>query len=112
MFLEGLDPKRFFTDYRIEGNCNYALTTLLKEPDRELFSSICKALREKGVEFRRGMSGGGNMLRQPFIIERIGWRAEDFPNADKVHHFGFYSGNYPSLEAEKIRGLCSILNHT
>jgi len=29
---------------------------------------------------------------------------------DHVHFYGFYIGNYPGLEREKIRALCSLLN--
>ena len=32
------------------------------------------------------------------------------PNADHVHFYGFYIGNYPTLEAEPILRLCDLLN--
>ena len=33
-----------------------------------------------------------------------------YPNVDHIHFYGFYIGNYPELDKEKIRELCSILN--
>jgi CDP-4-dehydro-6-deoxyglucose reductase, E1 len=63
------------------------------------------------VEFRRGTSGGGNQLRQPYIKKLLGeWEFANYPNVDHVHFYGFYIGNYPELEPDKIHDLCSILN--
>jgi CDP-6-deoxy-D-xylo-4-hexulose-3-dehydrase len=33
-----------------------------------------------------------------------------YPRADHVHFFGFYIGNYPSLERWQILQLCDLLN--
>jgi len=30
--------------------------------------------------------------------------------ADHVHFFGWYIGNYPDLDSEKIPDLCNLLN--
>ncbi len=65
-FLDHLDPEKFFTDFEREGSCNYAFTLVLREPDQALWDRIEKTLRERKIEFRRGASGGGNQLRQPF----------------------------------------------
>jgi CDP-6-deoxy-D-xylo-4-hexulose-3-dehydrase len=63
------------------------------------------------VEFRRGLSGGGNQLRQPYLRGRPGIPApERFPNVEHVHFFGFYIGNYPDLPEWKIVTLCERLN--
>jgi len=35
-FLDGLDPKKFFTEFEREGSCNYAFTLVLREPDQKL----------------------------------------------------------------------------
>ena len=68
-------------------------------------------LRELGVEFRRGTSGGGNQLRQPYAKKLVGDREfENYPAVNHVHFYGFYIGNYPGLEREKILKLCSALN--
>ncbi len=110
-FLKGLDPDRYRTDFETEGSCNYAFTLILKEPNNALCENVMKALRQNGVEFRRGTAGGGNQTRQPYLRKMLGedaWRR--YPNADHVHFYGFYIGNYPELESQKIRKLCSILN--
>lgn len=69
------------------------------------------SLKDHGVEFRRGMSGGGNQLRQPYLRQHPASRElERFPQVDHVHFYGFYIGNYPELEPGAILELCSLLN--
>src|SRR4030095_4521977 len=65
LFLKHLDPGKYFTDFAVEGSCNYAFTLILRNPDEVLRDRVVAALREHGVEFRRGTSGGGHQLRQP-----------------------------------------------
>lgn len=111
LFLQHLDPKLYRIDFATEGSCNYAFTLILKEPDAKLCERVMATLREHGIEFRRGTAGGGNQLRQPYLRRRLGddaWKA--FPHADHVHFYGFYIGNYPSLERERILQLCELLN--
>lgn len=111
LFLERLDPERYFTDFAVEGSCNYALTLVLREPDDALRERVQATLRARRVEFRRGTSGGGNQLRQPYLRRLLGdeaWRG--VPSTDHIHFYGFYLGNYPELEREKIVDLCSSLN--
>jgi CDP-6-deoxy-D-xylo-4-hexulose-3-dehydrase len=110
-FLRHLDPKKYFTDFATEGSCNYAFTLVLRDPDDALRDRVMTALRERGIEFRRGTSGGGNQLRQPYLRGIVA--AEDlgrFPRVDHVHFYGFYIGNYPDLEPERIARLCDMLN--
>lgn len=110
-FLANLDSEKYFTGFEQEGNCNYALTLVLREPDENLCGKVIQALRSCSVEFRRGTSGGGNQLRQPYLRKRLGDEEfRNYPNVDHIHFFGFYIGNYPCLEREKIADLCSILN--
>jgi CDP-6-deoxy-D-xylo-4-hexulose-3-dehydrase len=111
VFLRHLDPKKYFTDFATEGSCNYALTLVLRDPDDALRDRVMTALRERGIEFRRGTSGGGNQLRQPYLRGLVA--AEDlarFPRVDHVHFYGFYIGNYPDLEPGRIALLCDMLN--
>jgi CDP-6-deoxy-D-xylo-4-hexulose-3-dehydrase len=111
LFLRNLDPDLYRTDFLTEGSCNYAFTLILKEPDPALCERVMAALREAGVEFRRGTAGGGNQLRQPYLRRLLGpdaWR--QCPQADHVHQYGFYIGNYPTLEADRILRLCDLLN--
>ena len=111
LFLKNLDPDKYFIDFETAGSCNYAFTLVLKEPDEILRENVMSALRALGVEFRRGTSGGGNQLRQPYLRKIVG---EDefrkYPKVDHIHFFGFYLGNYPELDSKKILRLCSILN--
>ncbi|HEY3078264.1 MAG TPA: DegT/DnrJ/EryC1/StrS family aminotransferase [Burkholderiales bacterium] len=110
-FLGNLDPKRYRTNFAVEGSCNYAFTLVLREPDQRLADAVMKALRESGVEFRRGTSGGGNQLRQPYLRRVVGDDAwKKYPKVDHVHFFGMYFGNYPDLERERILELCELLN--
>ena len=112
LFLDNLDSTRYFTEFAREGSCNYALTLVLRRADDTLYDNVVKALRAHGVEFRRGASGGGNQLRQPYLKPIVGeTEYQKYPKVDHVHFYGFYIGNYPDLETEKIRKLCALLNH-
>ena len=65
---------------------------------------------EEKIEFRRGSSGGGNQLRQPYMRKLLGDTYQNFPEVEHIHFHGFYIGNFPSLREEKLLGLCDILN--
>jgi CDP-6-deoxy-D-xylo-4-hexulose-3-dehydrase len=111
IFLENLDSKKYFTDFDVEGACNYAFVLMLNEPNDAFRDKVMAELKAAGVEFRRGTSGGGNQLRQPYLKPIVGEdAAKKFPVTDHIHFYGFYIGNYPSLPEEKIRGLCKLLN--
>jgi CDP-6-deoxy-D-xylo-4-hexulose-3-dehydrase len=111
LFLRHLDPEKYFTDFDTEGSCNYAFTLVLRRPDEELRDGVVALLRQRGVEFRRGTSGGGNQLRQPYlrgVVDEAEIRRH--PRVDHVHFHGFYIGNYPGLERGRILELCEALN--
>ncbi|HVA49107.1 MAG TPA: DegT/DnrJ/EryC1/StrS aminotransferase family protein [Pirellulales bacterium] len=111
VFLRHLDAEKYQTDFDVAGCSSYALTLVLKRPDPLLAECVARALRSAGVEFRRGMSGGGNQLRQPYLRPYLGaehWQA--YPRVEHVHFYGFYVGNYPDLPREKIVALCDLLN--
>lgn len=109
-FLDHLDAQRYFTEFDREGSCNYAFTLVLREPDQSLWQHVEKTLREHKIEFRRGTSGGGNQLRQPFLRRLMPDEYKNYPKVDHVHFFGAYIGNYPELEPERIAALCRLLN--
>jgi CDP-6-deoxy-D-xylo-4-hexulose-3-dehydrase len=98
-FLNTIDERIFQTDFSSQGNSNYAFTLILKESDFKLRNKIEIDLNQLGIEFRRGLAGGGNQLRQPYL-RKIGSMPipESLPNVDFVHHFGWYLGNYPNLD--------------
>jgi CDP-6-deoxy-D-xylo-4-hexulose-3-dehydrase len=111
LFLDNLDGRLYRTDFAFEGSSNYAFTLVQRAPDADLCARVMAALRANGVEYRRGTSGGGNQVRQPYLRRLLGddqWRK--YPNADHVHFYGFYIGNYPSLERERVLWLCDLLN--
>lgn len=111
LFLANVDPDVYQTDFAVEGCSNYAFTLILKHADDGLMQSVMATLRKLGVEFRRGTSGGGNQVRQPYLRRLLGddaWRK--FPRAEHVHFYGMYIGNYPTLERTKILRLCDVLN--
>jgi len=111
LFLSNLDSTKYQTDFSVEGSCNYAFTLVLRQPDLLLRDRVEQTLRQCGVEFRRGTSGGGNQMRQPYLKKTLGdIDLHPYPVIEHVHFYGYYIGNYPALEEEKILTLCSILN--
>ncbi|MCK5541101.1 MAG: DegT/DnrJ/EryC1/StrS aminotransferase family protein [Desulfobacterales bacterium] len=111
LFLENLDPDLYRTDFEIEGNCNYAFNLILRKPDPEFRDKLEDTMRKAKVEFRRGSSGGGNQMRQPYLqefVEDKEW--EQYPEIEHVHFYGYYIGNFPSLEQDKILSLCNLVN--
>lgn len=110
-FLANLDPEKYQTDFAVEGSSSYAMTLVLRQPDEPLCQRVMSALRAARVEFRRGLSGGGNQLRQPYLRRWLGrdeWA--NYPLVEHLHFYGFYIGNYPGLPREQIVALCQMLN--
>ena len=110
LFLDNLDTKRYRTNFRLDGCNNYALNLILQHADIPFTERLMKRMSDEKIEFRRGSAGGGNQLRQPYLRKIIGDVYQNFPKVDHIHFHGFYIGNYPSLEEEKIIKLCNILN--
>jgi len=112
VFLKYLDGERFRKEYELEGSCNYAFNIVLRKPDLKLRDRLEDAMDKSNVEYRRGSAGGGNQMRQPFlqgIVEGKEW--EKYPEVEHIHFYGWYIGNYPDLEEEKILRLCELLNN-
>jgi CDP-6-deoxy-D-xylo-4-hexulose-3-dehydrase len=109
-FLSVIDPLVFKTNFKLEGSSNYAFTLVLNEPDFIKRDKVESCLKSAGIEFRRGLSGGGNQLRQPYLRNIKGIpQAETFPNVEHVHHFSWYIGNFPDLNHDQIDWLGKIL---
>lgn len=110
-FLNRLDPTKYHTELKLEGSSNYALIVISKSGKKEISQRIESELHKNGIEFRRGLSGGGNQLRQPFVKEYIsGVDLTDFPNVEHIHFHSWYIGNYPELKIDQINSLLKILN--
>jgi len=111
LFLENLDPSLYRTDFDLEGSSNYAFNLVIRDPDPAFRDKVEGVLRREGVEYRRGSSGGGNQLRQPYLRGLIPDRDwENYPQVEHIHFYGYYIGNYPDLEESQILDLCHALN--
>lgn len=108
-FMSKLDSFKYHTEINIEGNCNYAFIVILKDANFVLRDELEYKLKSNGIEFRRGLSGGGNQMRQPFF-KSIYSDFSDYANIEHIHNFSWYIGNYPGLEREKIDFLLNTLN--
>ncbi len=109
LFISNLNPEKYHIAINTEGNCNYAFIVILKKPNFEKRNALENKLAENGIEFRRGLSGGGNQMRQPFFKSTY-QDFSDYPVIEHIHNFSWYIGNYPGLEKEKINFLLEILN--
>ena len=110
-FLRKIDQDKYFTDFKLEGASNYAFNLIMKEKDNVHLAKLMTAMRENGIEFRRGSAGGGNQLRQPYLKDLIPpMHHEQFKNTEHIHFYGFYIGNFPSMQVREIDEICEIIN--
>ncbi len=110
-FLENLNSQKYFTDFDVQGSSNYAFPIILNTKNLRVRDKFEKYLIKNNIEFRRGNAGGGNQLRQPYIKDFIKIKNfSKYKNVEKVHFFGYYIGNYPSLSKPKIILILKILN--
>ena len=110
-FMNRLDSSKYITDLNLEGQCNYAFIIIMKEGLIEQRNLIEQTLTSNGIEFRRGLSGGGNQTLQPFIKSNFNIDQKDFLNVNHIHNYSWYVGNFPTLEKEKIDFLIDVLNN-
>lgn len=108
-FMSKLDCNKYHTKIDIEGNCNYAFIVILKDSSFAIRDDVENNLRNNGIEFRRGLSGGGNQMRQPFF-KSIYTDFSNYSNIEHIHNFSWYIGNYPGLEKSKIDYILEVLN--
>ena len=98
----------------MEGCSNYALIIIFNQKYRNLQfrNRFEKKLISNNIEFRRGMSGGGNQIRQPYVKKffKKKLNPKNFKNSEIVHFYSYYIGNFPSLKKNKIKKICRILN--
>ena len=110
LFISNLDSTKYHIALNTEGNCNYAFIVILKESDFTKRNDLERQLKNNGIEFRRGLSGGGNQMRQPFF-KSVYNNFSNYPNIEHIHNFSWYIGNYPGLVKEKIIKLLEVLNY-
>ena len=112
LFIKNLDKNKYWTDYKIAGSSNYAFPIILNTKNLKKRNYFEQVLKKNNIEFRRGNAGGGNQLRQPYLKNIIKIKSfKDFKNVEQVHFFGYYIGNYPSLNKQKILQITKILNN-
>lgn len=109
-FMKNLNSKKYHTDINLEGQSSYAFIVIMKNGTIEKRDELEKILNENNIEYRRGLSGGGNQLRQPYIKNNFNINLDDFKNVDYIHNFSWYIGNYPSIQIKKINYLLKLLN--
>lgn len=111
LFFSLLDGEKYQKDFLFEGSSNYAFNLILKNKDDELMKRLEVALDENSIEYRKGSAGGGNQIRQPYLKDlNLGLEPRDFQNTEHVHFYGMYIGNFPTLNAEEIKEICSVIN--
>jgi CDP-6-deoxy-D-xylo-4-hexulose-3-dehydrase len=108
-FISNLNAEKYITELRTAGQCNYAFIVIMRDDSFEVRDKIEATLKKEGIEFRRGLSGGGNQMRQPFMTQ-FNYNLDNYPNIEHIHNFSWYIGNYPSLPKEKIDHLLEVLN--
>ncbi len=110
-FLSRLDSDKYRTDFKLEGSSNYAFNLVLKTSDEAFVLRLMDKMREHGIEYRRGSSGGGNQVRQPYLEGLVPeGHYREFPETEHIHFYGFYIGNFPDLRDEEVDEICAILN--
>ena len=117
VWLDNLDKNKFYTEFDVEGNSNFALPLIMKKgyEDRfdinDDFSGVRDILDLSGVEYRLGTAGGGNQALQPYL-KKYEYRIEgDLTNVNYVHGNSLYIGNHTDLNDEQIINLCKRLNN-
>ena len=61
-FISKLDSSKYITTLDLEGQCNYAFIIIMKEGSLKQRNIIERILTVNNIEFRRGLSGGGNIF--------------------------------------------------
>ncbi len=113
-FLSKLNKEKYYTNFDIIGSCNYAFIIVFNQKYQNLIfrKKFENKLSKNSIEFRRGLSGGGNQTLQPYkkyfkIKSKI---IGNLAQTNSIHNYSYYIGNYPSLSFSKIDKIINILN--
>ena len=110
-FLSKLNSKKFFTEFKMLGSSNYAFNLILNDKDQDFVNQIMSRMTEEGIEFRRGSAGGGNQTRQPYLKNFVPDNYHlNFSNTEHIHFYGFYIGNFPSMQLDEVDYITKTLN--
>ena len=108
LWLSNLNSTLYYTNFKVEGNSNFALPLILKTNNLD---KVCSVLDKEKVEYRLGTIGGGNQARQPYVKNSAHRIVGNLKNSDYIHENSLYVGNHPELKAEQIINLCKKLNN-
>ncbi len=109
-WLKNLNKDKYFINFNQEGSSNFALPLVLNEENPDLFLKLKSYLTKSEVEFRVGTAGGGNLARQPFVINNSHRISGTLKNTDKIHKYGLYVGNHENLNNENINRVVEAIN--
>ncbi len=110
LWLNHLDSNKYYTNYDVEGNSNFALPLMLANA-KDSLDKVCQVLEEEGVEYRLGTAGGGNQYHQPYLEKFYHRKVGELIEADYIHTKALYIGNHTELERQQIINLCKKLNN-
>ncbi|MBI5202848.1 MAG: DegT/DnrJ/EryC1/StrS family aminotransferase [Elusimicrobia bacterium] len=96
---------RFYVQRPEPGDKTCSISFGLLANSKDQRRRIVKALVDHGIETR--IFSAGNLGLHPFWYERYG--KGSFPFADRIHHFGFFLPNNPSLTAERVRWISGVV---
>jgi CDP-6-deoxy-D-xylo-4-hexulose-3-dehydrase len=111
IWLKHLDPSKFITNFKIQGNSNFALPLVMQGATRHKLKDVCNILEIEEVEYRIGTAGGGNQAKQPYLRNFSHKTIGVLAQADYIHDNALYIGNHPELTEEQIISLCKKLNN-
>ena len=117
VWLDNLDSNKFYVEFDIKGNSNFALPLIMKPFYKnklninDEYSNVMDILNLLGVEYRLGTAGGGNQSLQPYL-KKYEYRIEDeLTNVNYIHSNSLYVGNHTDLTDDQIINLCKQLNN-
>lgn len=109
IWLNNLDPSKYYTEFDVEGNSNFALPLITKHSNISM-KNICDVLENNGVEYRLGTAGGGDQTIQPYMETYTSFKDESMEVIQYVHSNSLYVGNHTDLTEQEIKMLCVQLN--
>mgnify|MGYP003136726825 FL=1 len=110
IWLKNLNSEKYYLDFFLEGNSNFALPLLIKDKNVSM-KNVCAILEDQKVEYRLGTAGGGNQARQPWLKNYEFVVVGELTNSNYIHDYGLYVGNHTELTEAQIVDLCRRLNN-
>mgnify|MGYP003153442538 CR=1 FL=1 len=105
-FAKNLDNKKYFNNFKVEGNSSFCFPIITKNKDQK--DILLEKLTKEGIETRPVIAG--NLYNHPFIdgvVDKI-MNVDD--KANYVHENGFYVGNNHNISITEVDWLLNLLN--